>query len=150
MELLASQTPGAFRAVERFDDPVGGGRGYPRAGSAQRIADRRSFGFAKALCSSGHEGRFRVQDLDSRNGTLVNGAAVQDQWLKHGDEIAAAIHLFCSLLEEKESAPAPGRVEFEESQLTAETTIIHPRDVVYLQPERLQRELPATSRWREI
>ena len=37
-------------------------------------------------------------------------------------------------------------MEFEDAQATAETTIIHPRDVVYLQPDRLLRELPATSR----
>ena len=37
-------------------------------------------------------------------------------------------------------------MEFDEAQFTAETTIIHPRDVVYLQPDRLLRELPPTSR----
>ena len=45
----------------------------------------------------------------------------------------------------RKAAPGPGRVEFEEGQPTAETTVIHPRDVVYLQPDRLLRELPATS-----
>ncbi len=38
-----------------------------------------------------------------------------------------------------------GQVEFEDAQRTAETTVIHPRDVVYLQPDRLGRELPASS-----
>jgi transcriptional regulator with GAF, ATPase, and Fis domain len=91
-------------------------------------------------------GRFRVRDLDSRNGTLVNGAAVEERWLQHGDEIAAGDSSFLFLLEEEQLAPAAGRVEFEEAQFTAETTILHPRDVVYLQPDRLLRELPATSR----
>jgi transcriptional regulator with GAF, ATPase, and Fis domain len=36
-------------------------------------------------------------------------------------------------------------VQFEESRPSAETTVIHPRDVLYLQPEKLLRELPATS-----
>jgi transcriptional regulator with GAF, ATPase, and Fis domain len=36
-------------------------------------------------------------------------------------------------------------VEFEDAEFTAATTIIHPRDVVYLQPDRLSRELPASS-----
>jgi transcriptional regulator with GAF, ATPase, and Fis domain len=91
-------------------------------------------------------GRFRVRDLDSRNGTLVNGAAVEERWLQHGDEIAAGDSSFLFLLEEEQLAPAAGRVEFEEAQFTAETTILHPRDVLYLQPDRLLRELPATSR----
>jgi Nif-specific regulatory protein len=50
------------------------------------------------------------------------------------------------LLEEEDVTPSASRVEFEDAQATAETTIIHPRDVVYLQPDRLLRELPATSR----
>jgi Nif-specific regulatory protein len=95
---------------------------------------------------SAQDGRFRVRDLDSRNGTLVNGAGVEEQWLQHGDEIATGDSTFLFLLEDEEPAPAGGRVEFEDVHSTAETTIIHPRDVVYLQPDRLLRELPATSR----
>jgi transcriptional regulator with GAF, ATPase, and Fis domain len=92
------------------------------------------------------DGRFCVKDLDSRNGTLVNGAAVEEQWLEHGDEIATGDSSFLFLLEDEGLMPAAGGVEFEDAHATAETTIIHPRDVVYLQPERLSRELPATSR----
>ena len=95
---------------------------------------------------SGQDGRFLVRDLDSRNGTLVNGAAVEEQWLQHGDEIAAGDSSFLFLLQDEEDGPAAGRVEFEEAQFTAETVVLHPRDVVYLQPDRLLRELPATSR----
>ena len=92
----------------------------------------------------GQEGRFQVRDLDSRNGTLVNGTVVQEHWLQQGDEIGAGDSSFLFLLEE-DNVAAPGRVEFEDGQRTAETTVIHPQDVVYLQPDRLQRELPATS-----
>src|ERR1700683_3715992 len=95
---------------------------------------------------SRHDGRFRVQDLDSRNGTLVNGDGIEEQWLQHGDEIATGDSSFLFLLEEDDITPAASRVEFEDARATAETTIIHPRDVVYLQPDRLLRELPATSR----
>jgi transcriptional regulator with GAF, ATPase, and Fis domain len=86
-----------------------------------------------------------VQDLDSRNGTLVNGSAIQEQWLRHGDEIAAGDSSFL-FLEEEELAPVASHVEFEDAQGASSTTVIHPRDVVYLQPDRLSRELPATSR----
>jgi transcriptional regulator with GAF, ATPase, and Fis domain len=95
---------------------------------------------------SWQEGRFRVRDLESRNGTLVNGAGVEEQWLQHGDEIATGDSSFLFLLEDENLALAAGGVEFEEAQFTAETTILHPRDVVYLQPDRLLQELPATSR----
>ena len=93
----------------------------------------------------GQEGKFQVRDLGSRNGTQVNGGVVQEQWLKHGDEIATGDSSFLFLLEDENLVPGSGRVEFEESQQIAETTIIHPKDVLYLQPDRLLRELPATS-----
>jgi Nif-specific regulatory protein len=92
------------------------------------------------------EGRFQVCDLGSRNGTQVNARTVQEQWLKHGDEITTGDSSFLFLLEDEDLAPGPGRVEFDESQQTAETTIIHPKDVLYLQPDRLLRELPANSK----
>jgi transcriptional regulator with GAF, ATPase, and Fis domain len=93
----------------------------------------------------GQQGRFQVRDLGSRNGTLVNGGAIQEHWLKHGDEIATGDSSFLFLLEDEDIAPIVGRVEFDDNQRSAETTVIHPRDVVYLQPDRLMRELPANS-----
>jgi Nif-specific regulatory protein len=88
---------------------------------------------------------FQVRDLGSRNGTLVNGSAVQEHWLKHGDEIAAGDSSFLFLLAEEEVVSPLGLVEFEEARSLAETTVIYPKDVMYLQPDRLLRELPATS-----
>jgi len=92
------------------------------------------------------EGRFQVVDLGSRNGTLVNGVTGKESWLRHGDEISIGDCTFIFLLDDEDHAFPPSRVEFENGSLTAETTVIHPRDVVYLQPDRLLRELPATSR----
>ncbi len=91
------------------------------------------------------DGRFQIKDLDSRNGTLVNGRAVKEQWLRHGDEIATGDSVFLFLVEDQDQAVPASRVEFDDSNSTAETKLIHPREVVYLQPDRLQRELPATS-----
>jgi Nif-specific regulatory protein len=91
------------------------------------------------------DGRFQIKDLDSRNGTLVNGRTVKEQWLRHGDEIATGDSVFLFLVEEHDQAAAISRVEFDDNYSTAETRLINPREVVYLQPERLQRELPATS-----
>ena len=90
------------------------------------------------------DGRYQIQDLGSRNETLVNGVAVKEQWLRHGDEIAVGDSVFRFLLEEERALP-PGKVEFDDHQLNAETKLIYPKEVVYLQPERLNRELPATS-----
>jgi transcriptional regulator with GAF, ATPase, and Fis domain len=91
------------------------------------------------------DGRFQIKDLDSRNGTLVNGLAVKEQWLRHGDEIATGDSVFLFLVEDEDQAVPASRVEFDDSQPTAETKVVHPREVVYLQPDRLLRELPASS-----
>jgi Nif-specific regulatory protein len=91
------------------------------------------------------DGRFQIRDLDSRNGTLVNGRTIKEQWLRHGDEIATGDSVFLFLLDEDDQAIPASRIEFDDSYYSAETKLIHPREVVYLQPDRLQRELPATS-----
>ena len=93
---------------------------------------------------SWHEGRYQVRDLESRNGTVVNGAVVQEHWLRHGDHVSTGDSSFLFLLEDEDTPEPAGRVEFDDSVFTSETKIIHPRDVVYLQPERLSRELTAS------
>jgi transcriptional regulator with GAF, ATPase, and Fis domain len=91
------------------------------------------------------DGRFQIRDLQSRNATLVNGVAVKEQWLRHGDEIAVGDSIFLFLLDDEDLVLSPNRVEFDDGHLTAETRLIHPREVVYLHPDRILRELPATS-----
>jgi len=91
------------------------------------------------------DGRFQIKDLDSRNGTMVNGLPVKEQWLRHGDQIATGDSVFVFLLEDEDHGVPPSRVEFDDSHPTAETKLIHPKEVVYLQPDRLLRELPASS-----
>jgi Nif-specific regulatory protein len=91
-------------------------------------------------------GNFHLRDLGSRNKTLVNGEPTQEQQLRHGDEISAGDSAFLFLIEEEDITLPLGRVEFEDAQRTVETTVIHPKDVVYLHPDRLLRELPPSSR----
>jgi len=91
------------------------------------------------------DGRFQIRDLESRNGTLVNGVAVKEQWLRHGDEIATGDSVFLFLVEEDDRALPVSRVEFDDRKPTAETRVINPKEVVYLQPDRLLKELPSSS-----
>jgi transcriptional regulator with GAF, ATPase, and Fis domain len=91
------------------------------------------------------DGRFQIADLESRNGTVVNGAKVKEHWLRHGDEIATGDSVFVFLIEDDDRVLPASRVEFDDRKPTAETRVINPQDVVYLQPDRLLRELPSSS-----
>jgi pSer/pThr/pTyr-binding forkhead associated (FHA) protein len=48
-------------------------------------------------------GRFHAIDLDSTNGTRVNGTGVSAAELAHGDRIQAGRHVFQILIEENEA-----------------------------------------------
>ena len=91
--------------------------------------------------------RFRIQDLESRNGTLVNGQPIKEHWLRHLDEVSIGDSVFLFVTEEDAVRPGSSRVvEFEDEKPTHTTAQIRPQDVLYLQPEKILSELPATSR----
>jgi Nif-specific regulatory protein len=97
-------------------------------------------------CLLSREGdRFKIRDLDSRNGTFVNGVAAQESPLQHGDQVSVGDSVFIFLLQEDAEEQASGRVEFED-RLTQATAHLSPQDVLYLQPDRILKELPAASR----
>jgi transcriptional regulator with GAF, ATPase, and Fis domain len=91
------------------------------------------------------DGRFQIRDLDSRNGTVVNGMPIKEAWLAHGDEVTLGDSVLLFLLNEELQEASGSPVQFEDSVPAAETKLIHPRDVVYLQPDRLLQELPPSS-----
>ena len=86
-----------------------------------------------------------LRDLDSRNGTFLNGRVVTEKQLNHGDQISVGESVLVFLLKEDPDEAAAHGVEFDD-RLTQATAQIRPQDVLYLQPERVLRELPAASR----
>ena len=88
---------------------------------------------------------YTLRDLDSRNGTFVNGRVVSEKQLKHGDQISIGESVLVFLMKENADENASQQVEFDDC-LTQATTQIRPQDVLYLQPERILEELPAASR----
>jgi transcriptional regulator with GAF, ATPase, and Fis domain len=88
---------------------------------------------------------YKIRDLGSRNGTFVNGLAVQESRLRHGDQISAGDSVFVLLLRDETALAASDRVQFDD-RITQATEQLRPQDALYLQPERILRELPETER----
>lgn len=80
-------------------------------------------------------GGFKIMDLESFNGTFVNGVPVGDQPLKHGDQVALGRALFLFLLDEIESGASHSPVELSEDNPAAVSTIrLDRKDALYLKP----------------
>jgi transcriptional regulator with GAF, ATPase, and Fis domain len=88
---------------------------------------------------------YKIRDLESRNGTLVNGVSVKETRLRHGDQISVGDSAFLLLLLDDTEESTERRVEYEDS-LTQATVQLGPQDVLYLQSERILKQLPTSSR----
>jgi transcriptional regulator with GAF, ATPase, and Fis domain len=90
---------------------------------------------------------FRILDLESYNGTFVNGVPVGEQPLKHGDQIAVGSVLFIFLLDETEMVAAESLVELSDEELKNFSTVrLERKDALYLKPAALMAVLPADAR----
>ncbi len=56
------------------------------------------------------DGAFRIRDLNSTNGVVLNGSEVQVAELKHGDRIELGEQFLRFLLEKRERGPRPFRL----------------------------------------
>ena len=86
-------------------------------------------------CVIAREGdQFKIRDLQSRNGTQVNGAGITEQWLRHGDRIGVGDSLLLFLTQEEDPEPA-GAIEYDEEVLSTQATVhLRPEDALYLHP----------------
>jgi Nif-specific regulatory protein len=83
-----------------------------------------------------HGDQFEIRDLDSRNGTFVNGVPVHERVLTAGDEIQIGNSLFLFLSEDTQPAPSSSVRLDERSVLTGATVILRREDSRYLQPDK--------------
>ncbi|MBS1786926.1 MAG: sigma 54-interacting transcriptional regulator [Acidobacteria bacterium] len=98
-------------------------------------------------CRIRHESdAYVLTDLESFNGTFVNGLPVKERPLEHGDRIAVGNSHFLFLLHDKETVSDSGKVQLDEGEnLTSDTVRIRQEDLLLLQPER-QSSLPPKAR----
>lgn len=89
--------------------------------------------------------QFTIVDLESFNGTFVNGVPVKEQALAHGDQIAVGDVVLLFLLHETEGGTKA--IQSNEDDLITRSTIrLRGEDAIYLRPEKVLAELPATAR----
>ncbi|MGJ5813272.1 sigma 54-interacting transcriptional regulator [Paludibaculum fermentans] len=88
------------------------------------------------------DGHFRLRDLDSHNGTFVNGFAVHDHPLADGDQIRAGHSVFHFLLNERGGRPELPSVHFGSDRIENPTVFLPPGHVTSLpqlsEPEAYQ------------
>ncbi len=93
-------------------------------------------------------GQFSIRDLGSRNGTLVNGVPVEQQQIRHGDQIYIGDSMLVFLLEEGEMHFERNPVEFADTvAFEGSPLVLRAEDSLYLRPDKVGANLPATARW---
>lgn len=92
------------------------------------------------------ESHFTIIDLESYNGTFVNGVPVKEQRLSDGDQIRVGDVCLLFLLSDREETQRTEITAEEANLITRSTVRLRTEDALYLHPEKLSAELPATAR----
>ncbi len=88
-----------------------------------------------------------IQDLGSRNGTLVNGVPIEQKEMRHGDQIYIGDSVLLFLLNEDEKHSAGNPVEFQDTAaFEGSPLVLRAEDALYLQPEKIVAGLPSSAR----
>src|SRR5712692_1328922 len=96
----------------------------------------------------GDDGQFSIRDLKSRNGTLVNGVPVEQQQIRHGDQIFIGDSVLIFLIEEGGSHFDRNPVEFADTiAFDGSPLLLRAEDSLYLRPAKVVASLPPTARW---
>lgn len=85
----------------------------------------------------GEASKFKVTDLDSFNGTFINGVPVQEQLLAHGDQLGVGDVVLLFLCRDEQAEVDSHQVQFEEGIVTRSTIRLRMEDALYLHPVSL-------------
>src|SRR5947208_1173128 len=84
-----------------------------------------------------NSGSIEITDLDSSNGTFVNGVAVRERVLEGGDQIRIGHTLFVLVTETEDLAQFPSEVRLDEGRLVTRSQVrLRQEDSPYLNRTR--------------
>ncbi|HEV2861377.1 MAG TPA: sigma 54-interacting transcriptional regulator [Pyrinomonadaceae bacterium] len=90
--------------------------------------------------------RFKLVDLESLNGTFVNGRPVREHALSHGDQIDVGESRVVFMTGEADTVPSSDPVQISERQMTAHSTMrLRAEDALYLRPRESWAQLPPVA-----
>jgi transcriptional regulator with GAF, ATPase, and Fis domain len=88
---------------------------------------------------------FQLTDLNSRNGTFVNGVPVRQRLLEHNDQVRVGGSVFVFLRPPAEEV-ARDSVEMDDALITRSTALLNSEHSIYLDPHKLAETLPSSAR----
>jgi Nif-specific regulatory protein len=99
-----------------------------------------------ASAGGSENSEFTILDLESYNGTFVNGVPVHEHTLAHGDQIALGDLLLLFLTHEAEAGTTLPTQIGEQDLITRSTVRLRHEDALYLRPDTIAAELPKSDR----
>ncbi|HEY3130633.1 MAG TPA: sigma 54-interacting transcriptional regulator [Acidobacteriota bacterium] len=140
--LVASSGPLKGEIIALADEEISIGRE-----SSNQLCIANSSVSRRHCIISKEKGQYKISDLQSLNGTFVNGAQINQRLLDHGDQIKVGDSVFLFLLDESDVPPAGQAVQLEDAAWVTQSTIRLPNDeALYLQPDKVLATLPPTAR----
>jgi transcriptional regulator with GAF, ATPase, and Fis domain len=91
--------------------------------------------------------QWSVTDLESFNGTFVNGIPVKEQTLLHGDHLTVGDVVLLFVLHDLDAERGMVAAQLDEVDVITRSTVrLRREDAIYLHPDKVIAELPASER----